>query len=96
MAGISFALAIASLLAVDEARAQFHFNYSTGTGEQQEWVAFGDSIIAGYCGIFCSPVKSYASYFADEAAALIDGSKGATLSQTNISFTPDSRVNVSV
>ena len=66
---VSFALAIASLLAVDDARAQFHFNYSTGTGEQRDWVAFGDSIIAGYCGIFCSPVKSYASYFADEAAA---------------------------
>jgi hypothetical protein len=67
--GFSFALAIVSLLAADGARAQFHFNYSTGTGEARDWVAFGDSIIAGYCGIFCPATKSYASYFADGAAA---------------------------
>ena len=69
MAGFSFALVMASLLAANEARAQFHFNYSTGTGEPREWVAYGDSIIAGYCGIFCPAIKSYASYFADDAAA---------------------------
>jgi hypothetical protein len=67
--GFGFVLAAANLLAVDEARAQFHFDYSTGTGEPREWVAYGDSIIAGYCGIFCPATKSYASYFADGAAA---------------------------
>jgi lysophospholipase L1-like esterase len=70
--GFSFALAMTSLLAVNEAQAQFnfnHFNHSTGTGEPREWVAYGDSIIAGYCGIFCPATKSYASYFADDAAA---------------------------
>jgi hypothetical protein len=69
MTGFSFALTLANLFAANEARAQFHFNYSTGTGEPREWVAFGDSIIAGYCGIFCPATKSYASYFADGAAA---------------------------
>ena len=66
---LSLALAMTQLLAASEARAQFHFNYSTGTGDSQDWVAFGDSIIAGYCGIFCPVTKSYASYFADGAAA---------------------------
>jgi hypothetical protein len=66
--GFGFVLAMTSLIAVSDAQAQFHFNYSTGTGDPQEWVAFGDSIIAGYCGIFCPATKSYASYFADEAA----------------------------
>jgi lysophospholipase L1-like esterase len=45
-----------------------HFTYSTGSGTPQTWAAYGDSIIAGYCGIFCS-LKSYASYYADSAAA---------------------------
>lgn len=70
MTGFSIALVAASLLAANEARAQFHFNYSTGTGEPREWVAYGDSIIAGYCGIFCfGGTMSYASFFADDAAA---------------------------
>jgi hypothetical protein len=69
VAGFGFALAVASLLGASEARAQFHFDYSTGTGDPREWVAYGDSIIAGYCGIFCPATKSYASYFADGAAA---------------------------
>jgi hypothetical protein len=67
--GAGVVLAMASLFTSSDARAQFHFDYSTGTGESREWVAFGDSIIAGYCGIFCSATKSYASYFADAAAA---------------------------
>jgi lysophospholipase L1-like esterase len=69
MTGFSLALAMSSLLVGNEARAQFHFNYSAGTGDPRDWVAYGDSIIAGYCGIFCPATKSYASYFADEAAA---------------------------
>jgi len=44
------------------------FSYSSGTGTPQEWSGFGDSIMAGYCGLFCS-LKSYASYYADSAAA---------------------------
>ncbi len=44
------------------------FTYSTGTGTPQSWSGFGDSIMAGYCGLFCS-IKSYASYYADAAAA---------------------------
>jgi len=44
------------------------FSYSTGSGTQQSWSGFGDSIMAGYCGLFCS-IKSYASYYADAAAA---------------------------
>jgi len=44
------------------------FSYSTGTGSPQSWSGFGDSIMAGYCGLFCS-IKSYASYYADSAAA---------------------------
>lgn len=44
------------------------FSYSTGTGTQQNWSGFGNSIMAGYCGLFCS-IKSYASYYADAAAA---------------------------
>lgn len=44
------------------------FSYSTGSGTQQSWSGFGDSIMAGYCGLFCS-IKSYASYYADSAAA---------------------------
>jgi hypothetical protein len=45
-----------------------HFTYSSGSGTAQAWVGFGDSIMAGYCGLFCS-IKSYASYYADAAAA---------------------------
>ena len=68
---MGFLVALAHLFAANEARAQFfYFDYSTGTGDPKEWVAYGDSIIAGYCGIFCFPrVKSYAAYFADAAAA---------------------------
>lgn len=44
------------------------FTYSAGTGTPQSWSGFGDSIMAGYCGLFCS-IKSYASYYADYAAA---------------------------
>ncbi len=68
MARCGLVLAIVSVLAVNEARAGAgHFTYSSGTGEPQSWVGYGDSIIAGYCGIFCS-IKSYASYYADDAA----------------------------
>lgn len=45
-----------------------HFTYSTGSGDPQDWAGYGDSIMAGYCGIFCS-LKSYASYYADSAAS---------------------------
>jgi hypothetical protein len=59
----------ASLLGASQAQAAAgHFNYSTGSGTQQVWAGYGDSILAGYCGIFCS-LKSYASYYADAAAA---------------------------
>lgn len=44
------------------------FSYSSGNGTAQSWSGFGDSIMAGYCGLFCS-IKSYASYYADSAAA---------------------------
>jgi len=45
-----------------------HFTYSTGSGTPQAWAGYGDSIMAGYCGLFCS-LKSYASYYADSAAS---------------------------
>lgn len=45
-----------------------HFDYSVGSGAPQAWAGYGDSILAGYCGLFCS-TKSYASYYADSAAA---------------------------
>lgn len=52
-----------------EARAAAgDFMYDTGSGTPQDWAAFGDSIMAGYCGVFCS-IKSYGSYYADYAAA---------------------------
>ncbi|MBW2495347.1 MAG: SGNH/GDSL hydrolase family protein [Deltaproteobacteria bacterium] len=52
-----------------EARAAAgDFTYDTGSGTSQDWAAFGDSIMAGYCGVFCS-IKSYGSYYADYAAA---------------------------
>ena len=44
------------------------FTYAAGSGTPQTWSGFGDSIMAGYCGLFCS-LKSYASYYADAAAA---------------------------
>lgn len=43
------------------------FSYSAGSGTPQAWSGFGDSIMAGYCGLFCS-LKSYASYYADAAS----------------------------
>jgi lysophospholipase L1-like esterase len=69
--GLCLGLTIASagLLDVTDARAGAgHFTYDVGTGTPQTWAAYGDSIVAGYCGIFCS-LKSYASYYADSAAA---------------------------
>jgi lysophospholipase L1-like esterase len=62
-------LVASSLLGASTAQAAAgDFTYSTGTGTPQDWAGFGDSIMAGYCGIFCS-LKSYASYYADAAAA---------------------------
>jgi hypothetical protein len=62
-------LVASSLLGASTAHAAAgDFTYSTGTGTPQDWSGFGDSIMAGYCGIFCS-LKSYASYYADSAAA---------------------------
>lgn len=62
-------LAAGGLLAASQADAGAgHFSYSTGSGAPQTWAGYGDSIMAGYCGIFCS-TKSYASYYADAAAA---------------------------
>lgn len=62
-------IALTSLLGSSPARAGAgDFTYSTGTGTPQDWSGFGDSIMAGYCGLFCS-LKSYASYYADSAAA---------------------------
>lgn len=64
----ALAIACGILFSVSDARAGAgHFTYSTGSGTPQTWAAYGDSIIAGYCGIFCS-LKSYASYYADSAA----------------------------
>ena len=69
MKGFSFAFATASFLAVNQAHAQIaHFNYSTETGEAKEWVAYGNSIMAGFCGIFCGSLISYSTYYADDAA----------------------------
>jgi len=59
---------VALLLASNAHAAAGDFTYDTGTGTPQEWSGFGDSIMAGYCGLFCS-LKSYASYYADSAAA---------------------------
>ena len=68
--GLSFALATASFLAVNQAQAQIgHFNYSTGTGDAKDWVSYGNSIMAGFCGIFCGQLISYSTYYADDAAA---------------------------
>ena len=62
-------LVVSCFLGAGTARAAAgDFTYSTGTGTPQAWSGFGDSIMAGYCGLFCS-VKSYASYYADSAAA---------------------------
>lgn len=58
-----------SLLGSSQANAGAgHFTHSTGSGDAQVWAGYGDSIIAGYCGLFCS-IKNYASYYADQAAA---------------------------
>jgi lysophospholipase L1-like esterase len=66
---LALAITCGSLFGVSEARAAAgDFTYSTGSGTPQTWAGFGDSIMAGYCGLFCS-VKSYASYYADSAAA---------------------------
>lgn len=68
---IGVSLLVVSVLVVspDSAHAGAgDFSYSTGSGTAQDWSGFGDSILAGYCGLFCS-VKSYGSYYADYAAA---------------------------
>jgi lysophospholipase L1-like esterase len=66
---LTLCLGLILVLGAAEARAGAgHFTYATGSGTPQTWAAYGDSIIAGYCGIFCS-IKSYASYYADSAAA---------------------------
>ena len=55
-------------LAANQAQAGAgHFTHSTGSGTPQVWAGYGDSIMAGYCGIFCS-LKNYAEYYADVAA----------------------------
>jgi lysophospholipase L1-like esterase len=69
VSGLATAVACGSLLGAGAAQAGAgHFTYSSGSGTPQTWVGYGDSIIAGYCGIFCS-IKNYASYYADSAAA---------------------------
>ncbi len=66
---LALAIACGSLFSASDARAAAGpFTYSTGSGTPQAWAGYGDSIMAGYCGIFCT-VKSYASYYADSAAA---------------------------
>ena len=71
LAGYALALLIGcsnSFFAVEARAGAGDFSYSTGSGTPQTWAAFGDSIMAGYCGLFCS-LKSYGSYYADAAAA---------------------------
>jgi lysophospholipase L1-like esterase len=70
-ASYSFAIMLAcssALVATNANAGAGHFSYGTGSGTPQAWVAYGDSIVAGYCGLFCS-IKSYGSYYADSAAA---------------------------
>ena len=71
-AGLLVAICLAGFLVIASPSSAFaaagDFSYSAGSGEPQDWAGFGDSIMAGYCGLFCSS-KSYASYYADAAAA---------------------------
>lgn len=68
VAALVFVLALAATSPETAHAGAGDFSYSTGSGTPQNWSGFGDSIMAGYCGLFCS-LKSYASYYADSAAA---------------------------
>ena len=66
--GLALAITFAMGLSANQAQAGAgHFTHSTGSGTPQVWAGYGDSIMAGYCGIFCS-LKNYAEYYADVAA----------------------------
>lgn len=64
----ALAFAVSGLQGGEARAAAGDFTYDTGNGTPQTWAAFGDSIMAGYCGLFCS-IKSYGAYYADYAAA---------------------------